>query len=151
MRKPAAFVYEQGRRYHREAMLLIVGDCEIGRLVDAIAKGAGRYRCAGSEIDVAEQRAQDDQGGTRRVPPPAEPIALHPTILARYEQQLERLQESLASCVEARDREAAQTMRDWIQSVTVLRDDSKQGGVIVTHVSGTTCYPCLRAVPWDGW
>ena len=65
------------------------------------------------------------------VPPPAELIALHPAILARYELQLERLQESLASCVASGDREATLTMRDLIQSVTVLRDNSKQGGVIV--------------------
>ena len=58
-------------------------------------------------------------------------VALHPAVLARYEQQLANLQESLASCVASGDTEAAQAMRDLVQSVKVSRDNSKPGGVIV--------------------
>jgi hypothetical protein len=56
---------------------------------------------------------------------------LHPAVLARYEQQLEKLQESLASCVASGETEAAHAMRDLVQCVNVLREDSRPGGVIV--------------------
>ena len=36
-------------------------------------------------------------------PAAPEVVALHPAVLARYEQQLEKLQESLASCVASGD------------------------------------------------
>lgn len=106
-------------------------DREIERLVDAIAKGLGDPAVLGPKSTALNEERKLIRAELEEVPPPVDPIALHPAILARYEEQLERLQESLASCVASGDREATQTMRDLIQSVKVLRDFSKPGGVIV--------------------
>jgi hypothetical protein len=56
--------------------------------------------------------------------------------------QLARLQDALASGIDAGDLEAAEAVRDLVQTVTVSRDPSRLGGVeVVTHVLGTFRYP----------
>lgn len=58
-------------------------------------------------------------------------IALHPAVLRRFEQQAARLQENLARSIEAGDREAAEAIRELIETVTVRRDPAKPGGISV--------------------
>jgi site-specific DNA recombinase len=58
-------------------------------------------------------------------------VALHPATLARYEQQLARPQEALGKGVREGDSEAAEAIRDLVETVTVYRDLSKPGGVEV--------------------
>jgi hypothetical protein len=71
-------------------------------------------------------------------PPPSEVITLHPAVLARYEEQLTRLQEALDGGVRAGDSESAEAMRDLVETVTVIRDPSKSGGVEVEIVGRLT-------------
>lgn len=52
-------------------------------------------------------------------------------MLARYEEQLTRLQDTLSKGIRAGDSEAAEAMRDLVETVTVFRDPSKLGGVEV--------------------
>ncbi len=56
---------------------------------------------------------------------------LHPAILKRYEEQLGRLEEALAKGVCASDGEATEAIRDLVETVTVLRDLGRPGGVAV--------------------
>jgi site-specific DNA recombinase len=58
-------------------------------------------------------------------------VALHPAILKRYEEQLERLEEALAEGAKAGDGEAAEAIRDLVETVTVFRDPERPGGVSV--------------------
>ncbi|MGJ5132309.1 hypothetical protein [Bradyrhizobium oligotrophicum] len=64
-------------------------------------------------------------------PSAPQPIALHPVILRRYEEQLARLENALGKGVSAGDTEAAEAIRDLVETVTVSRDDRRPGGVCV--------------------
>jgi len=55
-------------------------------------------------------------------------------ILARYEQQLVHLQDALSKGVNAGDTEAAEAIRDLVETVTVVRNPSHPGGVTVEIV-----------------
>lgn len=63
-------------------------------------------------------------------------VALHPTILKRYEEQLGRLEEALDKGVSAGDGEAAEAIRDLIETVTVFRDPGRPGDVAVEMQAG---------------
>jgi hypothetical protein len=52
-------------------------------------------------------------------------------MLARYEEQLTRLQASLAGGINAGDSECSEAMRDLVETVTVSRDPTKAGGAQV--------------------
>ncbi|OKO80297.1 hypothetical protein AC629_27670 [Bradyrhizobium sp. NAS80.1] len=64
-------------------------------------------------------------------PPSPKEIALHPAILQRYEEQLGRLEEALGKGISAGDGEAAEAIRDLVETVTVFRDPGRPGGVAV--------------------
>jgi hypothetical protein len=49
----------------------------------------------------------------------------------RYEQQLVHLQDALSKGINAGDSEAAEAIRDLVETVTVFRDSSRPGGVTV--------------------
>jgi hypothetical protein len=74
-------------------------------------------------------------------------ISLHPAVLARYEQQLVHLQDALSKGVYAGDSEAAEAIRDLVETVTVFRNPSHPGGVTVEIVGrlnallGEQAYP----------
>ena len=64
-------------------------------------------------------------------PLPPEVVVLHPTVLARYEQQLVELRDAMSKGIRAGDSEAAEAIRELIETVTVFRDPSRSGGVTV--------------------
>ena len=74
-------------------------------------------------------------------------VSLHPAVLARYEQQLVHLQDALSKGVNAGDSEAAEAIRDLVETVTVFRNPSHPGGVTVEIVGrlnallGEQAYP----------
>jgi hypothetical protein len=80
-------------------------------------------------------------------PPGTEVIALHPGVLARYEQQLVELQDALSKGIHAGDSDAVEAIRELIETVTVFRDPSRPGGVAVEIVGrlnallGEEAYP----------
>ena len=80
-------------------------------------------------------------------PPPTEVITLHPAVLAGYEEQLTRLQETLDRGVRAGDSESAEAMRDLVETVTVFRDPSKSRGVEVEIVGRLTALLGENAYP----
>jgi site-specific DNA recombinase len=68
-------------------------------------------------------------------PPAAHPIALHPVILKRYEDQVVRLENVLGKGFSAGDTEAAEAIRDLVETITVSRNVTRPGGVRV-EISG---------------
>ncbi len=120
---------------------------EIDRLVDAIAKGLGDVTVLGPRSTALNEERKRMQAELEQAPITSDVVALHPGVLARYEQQIENLQEALASCISSGDTEAAQAMRDLVQSVKVFRDDTRSGGVIVeitgrlNSLLGENAYP----------
>ena len=122
-------------------------DREIDRLVDAIAKGLGDPAVLGPKSTALNEERKRLREELAAAPLTPDVVTLHPTVLARYEQQLGNLQENLAACVASGDTEAAAAIRDLVQTVTVSRNESKPGGVIVEIVGrlnallGEQAYP----------
>jgi Resolvase, N terminal domain len=73
--------------------------------------------------------------------------ALHPAVLARYEEQLTNLQEGLDRGARDGDSECAEAIRDLVETVTVFRDTSKPGGVEVEIVGRLTALLGEKAYP----
>ncbi|CCV15958.1 hypothetical protein MESS4_830178 [Mesorhizobium sp. STM 4661] len=82
-----------------------------------------------------------------QVPAAATVIALHPAVLARYEEQLNQLQAGLAKGIVAGDAESAEAMRDLIETVTVFRDPLKIGGIEVEIAGRLTALLGENAFP----
>jgi hypothetical protein len=56
---------------------------------------------------------------------PTQPIALHPSVLADYQDKLERLQEAIERDVRDCEPEHAAAIRDLVECVTVQHDDGQ--------------------------
>ncbi len=130
---------------------------EIDRLVDAIAKGQGDPAVLGprsTALDEERRRVPTDLAAAL---PPTEVLALHPVMLTRYEEQLTRLQLSLAGGINAGNSECSQAMRDLVETVTVFRDPTKAGGVQVeiagrlTALLGEQASPIVSKECGDRW
>jgi hypothetical protein len=70
-------------------------------------------------------------------------ISLHPAVLARYEQQLVQLQDALSKGVNAGDSEAAEAIRDLVETVTVFRNPSVTVEIVgrLNALLGEQAYP----------
>lgn len=99
--------------------------------MDAIAKGHGDPSILGPRSTALGAERERISEELRSEPPAAKEVALHPTILKRYEEQLGRLEEALTKGISSGDGEAAEAIRDLIDTVTVFRDPSRIGGVTV--------------------
>lgn len=149
LREPAV-IAEYVRTYHaerqrlaatgtrrREAIERRLGSIEreLKRLVDGIAQEIGDPQILGARTKelAAEQAGLEAERAALREA--KKPIALHPAVLKRYEQQVAALQDSLARGIADGDRGAAHALRDLVESVTVARDDTRPAGIQVT-ISG---------------
>lgn len=120
---------------------------EIERLVDAIAQGHGdpsilgpRSTALGAERDRVHKELQTE-------PPAANEVALHPAILKRYEEQLGQLEQALAKGASGGDGEAAEAIRDLVETITVFRDPGRLGGVTVEIAGRLNALLGERAFP----
>jgi site-specific DNA recombinase len=104
---------------------------EIDRLVDAIAKGHGDPAVLGPRATVLDTDRKRISEELQNEPPAPKAVALHPAILKRYEEQLVQLEKALGRGVNAGDAEAAEAIRDLVETVTVFRDSTRPGGVAV--------------------
>ena len=122
-------------RPYQASVTVTVPNREIDRLVDAIAKGHGDPAILGPRSTELNQERKRIAAELMGDPPSTEVVALHPAVLARYEQQLVELQDALSKGSRAGDSEAADAIRELIDTVTVYRDSSRPGGVAV-EISG---------------
>jgi len=104
---------------------------EIDRLVDAIAKGQGDPAVLGPRSTVLNEERKQIAGELNAEPATNAVVALHPAILARYERELATLQDALSKGINAGDSDAAEAIRDLVETVTVFRDPARPGGVLV--------------------
>ncbi len=122
-------------------------DREMDRLVDGIAKGVGDPNVLGARMNLLSAERKKIDAAIESEPPPANVVALHPAVLKRYAEQLAHLQEALAKGIKAGDSDAAEALRDLVETVTVFRDGSRPGGVEVeiagrlTALLGAPAYP----------
>ena len=61
-------------------------------------------------------------------------VTLHPAALARYEEMVGRLQQSMAEGTAAGNAEYAEVMRELVESVTVMPGD--EPGQVVINIKG---------------
>jgi site-specific DNA recombinase len=115
--------------------------------VDAIAKGHGDPAVLGPRSTALDEERKRIQAELDAAPPPTEVIALHPAVLARYEQQLANLQEAFSRGARAGDLECSEAIRDLVETVTVFRDPSRPGGVEVEIVGRLTALLGEKAYP----
>jgi site-specific DNA recombinase len=104
---------------------------EIDRLVDAIAKGQGDPAVLGPRSTVLNEERKQIATESKVEPATKEILALHPAILASYERQLATLQDALSKGINAGDSDAAEAIRDLVETVTVFRDPARPGGIVV--------------------
>jgi site-specific DNA recombinase len=102
---------------------------EIQRLVNAISQGHGDPAVLGSRINELVQERTQCETEIARLPAANKVIALHPGVLARYEQQVEQLQALLAAGALSGDNDGVVALRELIESVVVRR---VPGGIVVT-------------------
>ena len=120
---------------------------EIERLVNAIAKGYSDPAVLGPQSTTLNEERKGVLAELDRVPAATGVIALHPSVLARYEEQLNQPQTGLAKGIATGDSECAEAMRDLIETVTVFRDSSRIGGIEVeiagrlTALLGESAFP----------
>jgi hypothetical protein len=119
-------------------------DREIDRLVDGIAKGVGDPKVLGARMNLLSAERKKIDAAIESEPPPANVVALHPTVLKRYAEQLAHLQDALAKGIKAGDSDAAEALRDLVETVTVFRDGSRPSGVEV-EIAGRP--PALLGAP----
>ncbi|TYL74643.1 recombinase family protein [Bradyrhizobium cytisi] len=104
---------------------------EIERLVDAIAKGHGDPSVLGPRSTALDAERKRIIQALQNEPTIPKEVALHPAVLNRYEEQLNRLEDALGKSVATGDAEAAEAIRDLVDTVTVFRDPARSGGVAV--------------------
>ena len=95
-------------------------DREIDRLVDAIAKGHGDPAVLGPRSSALDGKRKQVTKELNAEPAVGDVISLYPAVLARYQQQLVHLQDSLSKGVKAGDSEAAEAVRDLVETVKVF-------------------------------
>jgi site-specific DNA recombinase len=118
------------RRNHLESRIAQLRR-EIDRTVMAIAKGHGDPAVLGPQSTTLDRKRQQVQNELDAEPALDHVISLHPAVLARYEQQLGDLRRALSDGVRAGNSEAADAIRELVETVTVFRDLSRPGGVTV--------------------
>ena len=120
---------------------------EIERLVDAIAKGHGDPAVLGPRSSALNEERKQVALELSVEPAVNDTISLHPAVLARYKEQLVELQDALSKGINAGDSEAAEAIRGLVETVTVFRDPSRPGGVMIEIVGrlnallGEQAYP----------
>jgi hypothetical protein len=104
---------------------------EIDRLLDAIAKGHIEPEIAGPRIRIADTEKKRLETELAEAAPIDNVISFHPTLIARYEEQLRNLSMALQAGMDMGDGEASSALRDLIDHVTVFREDDRLKGLRV--------------------
>jgi site-specific DNA recombinase len=116
------------RRADLERRLAVAGS-EADRITDWLVKGVGdvaRLDRRAKELMEEEKSLHDQLAETESTP---NVVALHPQALARFERQLTSLSEALGKAIDLDVQEAADAVRDLIDTVTLRR--ASNGGLTI--------------------
>jgi site-specific DNA recombinase len=126
LRQPRV-IAEYVRTYHEERVKLAAGskakarrlerrlgeiNRELERVIDGIAKGTGDPVLLGRRTFQPGGESRKIEADLKSQPPNADVIALHPSVLARYEQQLADLKDTLSKGICGGDSEATEAIRE---------------------------------------
>lgn len=104
------------------------------------------YRLAKPEIDRLEAEYVQLEAELNELPPVANEVALHPTLMTRYRSQLSDLREALTTGMRTGDLPNSQALRDIIKTVTVHKDpETSKPYVVIEGIMNA-----LLGVPGDG-
>ena len=120
---------------------------EIDRLVDHLAKGIGDPYVIGPRSTELYHEREAILAELKKTPLALEVLSLHPTILKRYEEQLENLQKTLAEGIRSGDQECAEAIRELVETVTVYRDPSEPGAIEIEIAGRLNAILGERAYP----
>lgn len=104
---------------------------EIERLVDAIAKGHGDPAVLGPRSTALSQERKQIAMELEAESAASNSVALDPAVSDHYGQQLADLQGALSKGISAGDSEAADALRNLIETVTVFRHPLRPGSVTI--------------------
>ena len=107
---------------------------EFDRIFQSYVKGfseEAEVREPLSELRTERKRLEADLASAEK---PPETVALHPTALARYRQQVEDLQKALSSETLGEDREPVRALRELVAAIVVL--PTPPGAPIEVEVRG---------------
>jgi hypothetical protein len=121
-----------GLSFNRSITVRGVSDFFLSR---TIAKGLGDPAVLGPRSTALDGERKTVAAELAEATPAVEAVALHPAMLARYEEQLTRLSVALADGISDGDTECSEAIRDLVETVTVFRDGARPGGVQV-EISG---------------
>jgi site-specific DNA recombinase len=105
---------------------------EIERIVDGVARGelaSAVFGPRASALDEERKRLETSMAEEHE-----SVVTLHPAALARYEEMVGRLQQSMADGTAAGNTEYAEVMRELVDSVTVMPGD--EAGQVEINIKG---------------
>ena len=120
------------RRADLERRLVAIGS-EADRITDWLVKGVGdveRLDRRAKELMLEEQSLKDQLSNAETTP---NVVALHPQALARFESQLATLSQALGRAMDLDVHEAADAVRDLVDTVTLRRDSN---GELLIEIEG---------------
>ncbi|MCW5727208.1 recombinase family protein [Parvibaculum sp.] len=145
LRHPEA-IAEFVREYHAERKRLAAGAGarrasleraeaqaarEVARLVAAIAQGQGDPALLGPAATEAEARRKALAAEIETLAAAAPVVTLHPAVLDRYAGLVARLDKALGRALADGEAEAAEALRELVESVTVAPDPEMPGGLYI--------------------
>jgi site-specific DNA recombinase len=101
------------------------------RVIDRLLEDDADTKMLGARSKALGMEEREIEATLAASPAAEPPIALHPKVLARYEDQIGRLAEVLSAGAHNGDGEASDAIRDLVSKVVINRDESRSGGVIV--------------------
>jgi hypothetical protein len=88
-----------------------------------------KARLLGPRLSVLDEERKQLARELNVEPAGGDVISLHPAVLARYEQQLVDLQDALSKGIDAGDSEAAEAIREPVETATEFRTPSHPSGI----------------------
>lgn len=122
----------RGEIEKRLAVLRREGDRIVDQMI-ALPKGADLTPIAQRLNELGAERSALE-AELAQEPPAAEPVFLHPALIARYERQLDNLQSVTAEGIKSGDSGAAEAIRQIIDRVIVRRGEAP--GTVAVEIHG---------------
>lgn len=103
-------------------------EAEAKRILDIVVKTDTPPDFALSRLQELSAEKKQISADIAETPEAEKIVSLHPTALAFYEKQLQRLGRYIGDTIAEGDLEAAQVIRDIVSKIVIIHDDSEQKG-----------------------